>query len=533
MPPSPTNQGRRIVDAVRGVSLTVSGGEFVSIMGPSGSGKSTLMHLMGALDTPTRGKAVFQGQDLQTLTDSQRSLLAANADRLRVPGVQPAADAHRRRERRAAAAARRDGTRPRAVNAGGRVPGSRRPRPAGRSLPGRDCPAARCSGSPSPGPGRRPGRGAVRRADRQPRHRDQPRYPHAAGRFAGSRQPRGRDGHARPDRRRVWHPTGEDPRRADRIRCPGPPVNPRGTMPPLYRLLSLRYLVHRWDRAALVVASIALGVATLVSTRILNQCIEAAAARRRPRRRGGRPVRVERRTRRPAVGRRRHPRGRTSPACGPCNRLVFERRLPAGPERPAGGADRRRTRRSNCSPTTTRSGATRRTAHPADLRRCCRRWVVVSRNGVHRLAARPGGRQGPADRPVRRAEHRLHAGRRPRLHPGLAAGALGPNVVGMEINQAARFVRPARRRPRSALVGGGGHAATRRGEPDRHPLEKHAAADTAGKLQTLVGDRAVVATPTEQGNGTQEIVGGIQIGFTCAASGRWWSACSWCTTRSP
>ena len=37
-------------------------------MGPSGSGKSTLMHLMGALDTPTSGRAVFQGQDLQ---DSQ------------------------------------------------------------------------------------------------------------------------------------------------------------------------------------------------------------------------------------------------------------------------------------------------------------------------------------------------------------------------------------------------------------------------------------------------------------------------------
>ena len=48
-------------------------------------------------------------------------------------------------------------------------------------------------------------------------------------------------------------------------------------MPPLYRLLSLRYLIHRWDRAALIVASIALGVATLVSSRILNQCIESAA----------------------------------------------------------------------------------------------------------------------------------------------------------------------------------------------------------------------------------------------------------------
>lgn len=45
----------------------------------------------------------------------------------------------------------------------------------------------------------------------------------------------------------------------------------------VYRLLALRYLLQRWDRAALIVASIALGVATLISARILNQCIEAAA----------------------------------------------------------------------------------------------------------------------------------------------------------------------------------------------------------------------------------------------------------------
>jgi putative ABC transport system ATP-binding protein len=68
-------QGRRVVHAVRGVTLTVRGGEFVSIMGPSGSGKSTLMHLMGALDTPTAGRAVFQGQDIRTMSDTERSLL--------------------------------------------------------------------------------------------------------------------------------------------------------------------------------------------------------------------------------------------------------------------------------------------------------------------------------------------------------------------------------------------------------------------------------------------------------------------------
>jgi len=68
-------QGRRTVQAVRGVDLRISSGEFVSIMGPSGSGKSTLLHLIGALDTPTTGRALFHGRDLQSLSDRDRSLL--------------------------------------------------------------------------------------------------------------------------------------------------------------------------------------------------------------------------------------------------------------------------------------------------------------------------------------------------------------------------------------------------------------------------------------------------------------------------
>src|SRR4051794_1766951 len=71
-------QGRRTVHAVRGVSMAVASGEFVSIMGPSGSGKSTLMHLLGGLDTPSSGAALFGGKDLAAMSDRERSLLRRN-----------------------------------------------------------------------------------------------------------------------------------------------------------------------------------------------------------------------------------------------------------------------------------------------------------------------------------------------------------------------------------------------------------------------------------------------------------------------
>src|SRR5713226_5617268 len=71
-------QGRRTVHALRGVSIRIEAGEFVSIMGPSGSGKSTLLHLLGALDTPTAGQVLFGGHDLAALSDRDRSLIRRN-----------------------------------------------------------------------------------------------------------------------------------------------------------------------------------------------------------------------------------------------------------------------------------------------------------------------------------------------------------------------------------------------------------------------------------------------------------------------
>jgi putative ABC transport system ATP-binding protein len=67
--------GRIQVTAVRGVSLSVTKGEFVAIVGPSGSGKSTLFYLLGGLTRATEGRVVIDGVDFATLDDGARTKL--------------------------------------------------------------------------------------------------------------------------------------------------------------------------------------------------------------------------------------------------------------------------------------------------------------------------------------------------------------------------------------------------------------------------------------------------------------------------
>lgn len=63
-----------VIDVLKGVSLTVEKGGFLTIMGPSGAGKSTFLHILGTLDKPTEGTVLFEGRDIMKFDEDEQSL---------------------------------------------------------------------------------------------------------------------------------------------------------------------------------------------------------------------------------------------------------------------------------------------------------------------------------------------------------------------------------------------------------------------------------------------------------------------------
>ncbi len=71
--------GDEEVHALRGVTLDVIRGEYLSIMGPSGSGKTTMFNMVGALDTPTKGQVLVNGVNMGALSQSQIAYLRCHS----------------------------------------------------------------------------------------------------------------------------------------------------------------------------------------------------------------------------------------------------------------------------------------------------------------------------------------------------------------------------------------------------------------------------------------------------------------------
>ncbi len=67
-------KGEAKVDALKNVSFSLNKGEFAAVVGESGSGKSTLLNCIGALDTPTSGSVLMDGQDLFSMKEEKRTI---------------------------------------------------------------------------------------------------------------------------------------------------------------------------------------------------------------------------------------------------------------------------------------------------------------------------------------------------------------------------------------------------------------------------------------------------------------------------
>jgi len=302
----------------------------------------------------------------------------------------------------------------------------------------------------------------------------------------------------------------------------------------VFRLLSLRYLLQRWDRSALIVASIALGVATLVSTRIMNNVIETAAAD----------------TTTPlgigdlfitngelGVSRTIADDVRAAKIVGvkSVQPLVVDRvTLPQQQNRVSVliGAELAKHQIEHAKDTASAfsgdnelgvkitpisasiwSLATRR---PVGISRALHEeWVKLRAKEDEPFIVRFGGRDIECV-PIGILDYADDS----------PIAALGRNIIGMEVEKAARFLRPGPPAAISALVGA---FHSEKAIDDFFPARVNRidilfepTADKAAvqeRVESIVAQRADVRTPESQNTNTQEIVSGFQIGFTMCSIG--------------
>ena len=315
-------------------------------------------------------------------------------------------------------------------------------------------------------------------------------------------------------------------------------------VPAVYRLLGLRYTLHRWDRAALIVLSIALGVATLISARILNQCIEAAAQDTTTPAGSAdlyvtngeagvlRSLTAELRAAHLAGVRSVQPivydrvmlpdlDGRVAVLLGvEVSTQLFQKDNPLKVKvEPTGEGP------------VFHLAALFGAIQDGDFTRAGKLWERVP------------GRLVIVSKPVFDEWKRKHGPGRPLvvryatrdvecLPVGVVEfdgesplAALGNNFIGMEVGQAARVIRPAPTVGTAAVTGVAGDAAWELQYPPKVNrldvfLEPGADRDAARRaVAAVVSTRAEVRTPDMQRRSTQEVVGGIQVGFLVCSAG--------------
>lgn len=299
-------------------------------------------------------------------------------------------------------------------------------------------------------------------------------------------------------------------------------------MPPLYRLLSVRYIRSRWDRAALIVASIALGVATLVSARILNQCIETAAQQTTTPLQGSADLYIANGELGVLKSITDELRDRDLPGVVSVQPFVFERiTLPDlnGRQAVLIGAELSRQVIEENNPLGVTFTRTMEFTRAAALTALNRRLIVVTR-AVYDDWER--ARANPLDPLiVRYGSHEVEC-----FPLGVIdftadspLAQLGWNIVGMELGQAARFIRPGPPVASLAVAGTAAETAWESANPPRVNridvfLERGADPQPiAETIQKMVGELARVNTPETQGQATREIVGGLQVGFLMCSAG--------------